>query len=336
MILVTGGTGLVGAHLLLELLKKEENIFALKRPSSDLNITKRIFSYYTDDFQNIFEKINWVEGDILDYQSIKDALKDITKVYHCAAAVSFQSSDKQTIADTNRSGTANLVNACLERGIEKLLHVSSIGTLGRAGVTGIVDEDSQWNSKKTSVYSISKYHSEMEVWRAIAEGLNAVIVNPSIIIGPADWSKGSAKLFDTMYHGLKFYTRGSNGFVDVEDVVKLMIILMESDISAERFIINGENVKYKELFTSMANALNVKPPQIKANRFLSKIAWRTLWVKSLFTGKQSSITRETAETANQTYNYSNNKVVEATSYKFMSIKESIKKTATYYLKDLKK
>lgn len=336
MILVTGGTGLVGAHLLLELLKKEKDIFALKRPSSDINITKRIFSYYTDDFQNIFDKIKWIDGDILDYQSITEALKDITKVYHCAAAVSFQSSDKQTIADTNRIGTANLVNACLESGIEKLIHVSSIGTLGRAGVTGIVDEDSQWNSKKTSVYSTSKYHAEMEVWRAIAEGLNAVIVNPSIIIGPADWNKGSAKLFDTMYRGLKFYTRGSNGFVDVEDVVKLMIILMESDISAERFIINAENVPYKIFFTSMANALNVKPPQIEAKRFLSEIAWRALWIKSLFTGKQSSITKETAVTANQIYNYSNKKIIDATSYKFMSIDESIKKTAAFYLKDLKK
>ena len=334
MILVTGGTGLVGAHLLLELLKKEENIFALKRPSSDLNITKRIFSYYTDDFQNIFDKINWIDGDILDYQSIIYALKDITKVYHCAAAVSFQSSDKQTISDTNRLGTANLVNACLETGIEKMLHVSSIGALGRAGITGIVNEDSQWNSKKTSVYSTSKYHAEMEVWRGIAEGLNAVIVNPSIIIGPADWSKGSAKLFDTMYHGLKFYTRGSNGFVDVEDVVKLMIIIMESDISAERFIINAENVPYKQFFSSMAKALNVKPPQIEAKRFLSEIAWRAFWVKSLFTGKQSSITKETAETANQTYQYSNKKVVDATSYKFMSIEDSIKKTAAFYLKDL--
>ncbi len=336
MILVTGGTGLVGAHLLLELLKKEKDIFALKRPSSDINITKRIFSYYTDDFQNIFDKIKWIDGDILDYQSITEALKDITKVYHCAAAVSFQSSDKQTIADTNRIGTANLVNACLETGIEKLIHVSSIGTLGRAGVTGIVDEDSQWNSKKTSVYSTSKYHAEMEVWRAIAEGLNAVIVNPSIIIGPADWNKGSAKLFDTMYRGLKFYTRGSNGFVDVEDVVKLMIILMESDISAERFIINAENVPYKIFFTSMAKALNVKPPQIEAKRFLSEIAWRALWIKSLFTGKQSSITKETAVTANQIYNYSNKKIIDATSYKFMSIDESIKKTAAFYLKDLKK
>jgi len=336
MILVTGGTGLVGAHLLLELLKKEKDIFALKRPSSDINITKRIFSYYTDDFQNIFDNINWVDGDILDYQSITEALKDVTKVYHCAAAVSFQSSEKQTIADTNRIGTANLVNACLETGIEKLIHVSSIGTLGRAGVTGIVDEDSQWNSKKTSVYSTSKYHAEMEVWRAIAEGLNAVIVNPSIIIGPSDWNKGSAKLFDTMYRGLKFYTRGSNGFVDVEDVVKLMIILMESDTSAERFIINAENVPYKIFFTSMANALNVKPPQIEAKRFLSEIAWRALWVKSLFTGKQSSITKETAVTANQIYNYSNKKIIDTTSYKFMSIDESIKKTAAFYLKDLKK
>jgi len=336
MILVTGGTGLVGAHLLYELLKKEENVFALRRSSSDTNITKRIFSYYTADFQKVFDKIIWIEGDILDYQSIGKALRGISKVYHCAAAVSFQSSDKQTIAKTNSEGTANLVNACVEKGIEKFLHVSSIGTLGRAGHSGIVDENTHWNAKKTSVYSTSKYHAEMEVWRAIAEGLNAVIVNPSIIIGPADWNKGSAKLFDTMYNGLRFYTSGSNGFVDVEDVVKLMIILMESDISSERFIINAENVSYKTLFTTMAKELDVRPPQIKANRFLSEIAWRALWIKSLFTGKKSSITKETAETASQKYKYSNNKIIEATSYNFLKIEESIKKTAAFYLQDLKK
>lgn len=335
MILVTGGTGLVGAHLLLELINRDEKVVALKRPTSDINITKRIFSYYTDNFEKLINKIDWVDGDILDYQSLIEALKGINKVYHCAASVSFQASDKQSIARTNRDGTANLVNACLEKGIEKLLHVSSTGALGRAGISGIVDEDSHWNGKKTSAYSISKYHAEMEVWRGIAEGLNAVIVNPSIIIGPADWNKGSAKLLDTMYNGLKFYTPGSNGFVDVEDVVKLMIILMESDISAERFIINAEDVHYKQLFTTMANALNVKPPQIEAKRFLSGIAWRVLWVKSLFTGKQSSITKETAETANQVYQYSNTKVVDATSYQFMSIEKSLKKTAAFYLKDLK-
>lgn len=335
MILVTGGTGLVGAHLLYELLKKEDIVIALKRKNSDVNITKRIFSYYTDGYDKLFKKIIWKDGDILDYESVYNSLKDVKFVYHCAAAVSFQSSDKHTISNTNREGTANLVNACLEADIQKLVHVSSIGTLGRAGISGIVDEDSQWNAKKTSVYSTSKYHAEMEVWRAMAEGLNAVIVNPSIIIGPADWNKGSAKLFDTMYKGLTFYTHGSNGFVDVEDVVKLMIILMESDIKEERFIINAENVNYKTLFSNMAIALNVKAPQIEAKRFLSEIAWRALWIKSLFTGKTSSITKETAETANQNYQYSNNKIIEATSYNFLPIEESIKKTAAFYLKDLK-
>lgn len=333
MIFVTGGTGLVGSHLLYKLVEKGSSPIALKRSSSDINKTLNTFSYYSDDAVNMFEKIQWVEGDLLDYRLLEEQTIGIDQVYHCGAAVSFQSGDKYILKDINVEGTANIVNACLENKVSKLVHVSSIGTFGRADADGVVTEETHWNNKKTSVYSTSKYHAEMEVWRGIAEGLNAVIVNPSIIIGPGNWNTGSSKLFTTMCNGLKFYTSGTNGFVDVIDVAEIMIRLMESDISDQRFILNSENISYKELFFTMAKELGVPPPKYQANSLMSEIAWRLLAIKSLFTGKKSTITRETAETANQLYNYSNNKIREALNYNFMPIHDSIVRTAKIFTEE---
>lgn len=335
MILVTGGTGLVGAHLLFRLTQNGENVRALKRSSSDIQKTRKIFSYYSENYESLLNKIEWVDGDILDYDSILNCLEGVDFVFHAAASVSFQSSDKSSLINTNVLGTENIVNAALEMKTKKLLHVSSIGSLGRAGTDGVVTEESQWNSKKTSVYSTSKYQAEMEVWRGIAEGLNAVIINPSIILGPGDWNSGSSKLFTTMYEGLKFYSTGTNGFVDVNDVVSSMILLMNSDISGERFILNSENISYKDLFYWMAEGLNVKPPKFEAGRFLSEIGWRLLFVKGLISGKKSSITKETAVTANQDYNYSNKKIKKAISIEFIGIKESLLRNARLFVLDNK-
>ncbi len=332
MILVTGGTGLVGSHLVYSLLMAGETPVVLKRSTSHISKIKRVFSYYSKDFESLFSKIKWVDGDICDYNSVLDAMEGIDYVYHTAAKVSFQSSDKESVISTNITGTTNIVDAALEKNVKKLLYVSSIGALGRA-IDGDVTEDSYWNSKKSSVYSTSKHYAEMEVWRGIAEGLNAVIINPSVIIGPGNWESGSAKLFSTMYNGLKFYSIGSNGFVDVKDVVSTMILLMKSDISAERYIINSENIGYKQFFTWMADSLNTDPPKFRAGPLLSGIGWRLLWIKGLLTGKVSTITKETAQTACQRYNYSNDKIVKETGYKFISVNESIERNSKLFLKE---
>jgi len=333
MILVTGGTGLVGSHLLYSLVLSGETPVALKRSSSDVSKTKKVFSYYTDEVESFFGKISWVDGDVLDYNSVLDAMQGVSYVYHAAASVSFHSSDSSNLVATNIQGTANIVNAALEKKINKLIHVSTIGALGRADATGIVTEETHWNSKKSSVYSTSKYHAEMEVWRGIAEGLNAAIINPSIILGPGDWNSGSSKLFTTMNNELKFYSIGSNGFVDVEDVTKAMILLMRSKTTGHRFIINSENISYKQFFRWMAKSLHVVAPKYKAGVFLSGIVWRLLWVKGLLTGKISTITKETAETACQRYNYSNEKIVNEIGIEFLSVRKSLEKNAKFFLLD---
>jgi len=312
MILVTGGTGFIGSHLLYHLVTSGKRVRAIKRNSSSLIQLHKTFQYYSSSPEKLLDKIEWIEGDILDISSLLKAFADIQQLYHTAAVVSFHGNDKQQLIHTNINGTANVVNAALEMKVGKLCHVSSIGALGRAESNGTVDENCNWNSKKSSVYSTSKHEAEREVWRGIAEGLNAVIINPSIVLGPGNWSAGSPQVFQTMWKGLKFYTSGTNGFVDVNDVAKAMIILMEGNFHNERFILNSENVSYKDFFGWMADAMKLPKPKYKAGPFLSGLSWRALKVLTFFTGKRSSITKETAETANQKYQYSNQKFAAAT------------------------
>lgn len=335
MILVTGGTGFIGAHLLFHLVNSGKQVRALKRASSNLDLIQKIFSYYSKDSSRLLNNIEWIEGDILDIYSLMDAFEGIEQLYHTAAVVSFHPKDKSTLIRTNIEGTKNVVNAALEQRVGKLCHVSSIGALGRADGSGIVDENRQWSSKKSSVYSTSKHEAEREVWRGIAEGLNAVIVNPSIVLGPGNWDAGSPQVFQTMWKGLKFYTGGTNGFVDVNDVARAMILLMEGEYSSERFILNSENIAYKQFFEWMAASMHLPAPKYKAGPLLSGIGWRALKVRSLFTGQPSSITKETAETANQHYRYANQKIIEATGMVFKPVKESVEQTASYFLQDLK-
>lgn len=256
MILVTGGTGLLGSHLLFELTSNGEKVRALKRVSSNTEIVKKVFGYYTDDPDHALSGIDWINGDITDPVEVSEALKGIKKVYHTAGFVSFDPADKEDILKINVNGTENIVNACLERGIEKLCFVSSTAAIGIADNGELLNEELYWTSKgKDSIYSISKYQAEMEVWRGINEGLNAVIVNPSVIIGPGEWRRSSARLFHEVYKGIRFYTQGITGYVDVRDVVKATILLMNGEFSGERYIISAGNYSYKEILSMIADSL---------------------------------------------------------------------------------
>jgi nucleoside-diphosphate-sugar epimerase len=331
MILVTGGTGFIGSHLLLQLLKGGKNVRALKRESSSTDLTKWIFSCYEEDHQNLFDKIEWVEGDLLDYPSLVDSLVDISYLYHVAAVVSFQSEDKENVVSVNVQGTANIVNAALESKVKKLCFVSSIGALGRAVSKEIVTEETAFApSGNNSVYSTTKYEAEREVWRGVAEGLDAVVVNPSIVVGPGNWNQGSPQMFQTMAKGLKFYTDGTNGFIDVNDVARIMIELMEGPITGERYILSTENIPYKTFFVWMADAMNMPAPRYHAGPKLSGVGWRFLKVMGLITGRRSSITRETARTANQDYRYSNEKLLQNISFQLTPIKLSVERTVSFY------
>ena len=337
MIFVTGGSGLVGSHLLFDLVSSGKQVRALIRKNSSTELTKKIFGYYSNDSEKLMNSIDWVEGDVMDIYSLYEAMEDVDKVYHAAALVSFHASDQKEMMKTNIDGTANIVNACLYKNIKKLCYVSSIASLGRTDNDEFIDEETQWkNSGNNSKYSISKYGAEREVWRGTIEGLPAVIVNPSVIIGPGDWKKGSSQLFQQVWNGLKFYTNGVNGYVDVRDVSKAMILLMDSDIVNSRYVISSENIDYLQLFTMISGGLNKKIPSIKANLFLSQIAWRAEKLRSSITGKKPLITKETARTAFHKYYYSNEKIKKALNFEFIPMPQSISETSKLFLRENKK
>ncbi len=334
MILITGGNGLLGAHLLYELASKGEYVRVLKRATSDISNVERIFNHYSSDANELLKKIEWVDGDILDVFSLDDALAGIDKVYHCAAIVSFKQKEKDKIYKVNAEGTANVVNACLRAGVKKLCHVSSTAALGKSDRNEVITEETKWKvSKQNSNYSISKFNAEREVWRGTVEGLNAVMVNPCVILGPGNWDDSSTAMFKTTYNGLKFYTEGGNAFVDVRDVAKVMVQLMDSEIHSERFLTIGENLKFKTLFGMMAEEMGKEKPKIRVEHELSEFGWRYEGIKTYFTGAEPRITKEMARAAHQTFEYSNDKLKKAIGFEFTPIKDTIKNTVAFFRKN---
>jgi dihydroflavonol-4-reductase len=334
MILVTGATGLVGSHLIYSLLQAHDTVVALCRPTSDKALVKKVLRYYADDVDTIFNRIQWREADLLDVYALQDVFDGITHVYHCAAIVSFNPAEADRTILENTQSTANLVNVCLHHKITKFIHVSSVAALGRAGKKSLISENTQWTpSKHNSAYAKSKYKSELEVWRGQQEGLDMAIVNPGIILGPGDWSQGSPALVKKIADGFKYYTLGTNGYVDVRDVVAIMIQLMTSDIKNDRFILVAENLSYKKIFDLMAEALGVKAPYAKAEAWQAALVWRAEWLRTKIFGGKPLITSETARSAQATYFYENNKVRKALDFTFVPIAETIEHICACYKAD---
>lgn len=325
MILVTGGTGLLGSHLLLELTNDFTSIKAIFRNEKKIELVQRLFLYYDPiNGQTRFDSIQWVNCDVLDSVTLYETMEGCEYVYHCAAIVSFDKDDFYKMMKINREGTSNVVNSCLELGIKKLCYVSSTAAIGNGENDPIVTEETKWKqSPTTSGYSISKYSAEKEVWRGVEEGLDVVIVNPCVIIGAGDWQESSLTMFATVEKGLRFYTSGANAFVDARDVALIMLKLMNSDFKNERYLCIGENSTFKNLFDTIARNLNKKEATILLNPLLIGLTWRVMWVISKLTGKKSPITKETARSAFGTTVYDASKIKKALSFEFKTINEMV-------------
>ena len=314
MILVTGATGFLGAEVALQLVKGGGTIRCTKRTTSAIPVILTPFK----------QLIEWVDADLMDVFALETAIAGITQVYNCAAWVSLKQADKKPMITTNVTGTANLVNLCLENKV-RLVHVSSVAAIGLAKPGDLITESHYLDQEtETDGYALSKLESEMEVWRGIAEGLDAVVVNPSIIIGKNAGIKGSGQLFETVRKGLKFYTAGSSGFVDVEDVAKCMIVLMNSNITAERFIISAENRNYKQITAEIAENFGIKPPASFASAWIMGLAWRGAALIAAITGSAPSIDKISAQAASMARNYDNNKISKAIGIDFKPLSRSIK------------
>ncbi len=323
MILVTGGTGFLGAYIIKELIEKGHTVRAIRRT------TKLPFFISS----SLFEKVEWVEGDILDVNSLEVAMEGIDTVIHSAAVVSFIKNERKNMYHVNVDGTANVVNIALEKNVRRIIYISSVAALGRTAGGGHVDEEKKWEESKVNThYAKSKYKGEIEVWRGFSEGLNGVILNPSTILGYGDWNNSSCAIFKKVYEEFQFYTGGINGFVDVEDAAKVIVLFAENNITEQRYIVNAENWEFQHLQNSIADGFNKKRPTKTASPFLMNIAWRFEKIKSLFSGNKPLITKESARVAQSKTYFENAKILkDLKGFSFTPLEETIKNACQLYL-----
>jgi nucleoside-diphosphate-sugar epimerase len=323
-ILVTGGSGLVGKELITQLLHKGESVLAIYNKT------------LLPDFNSPL--VQQVHCDILDVAGLDEIMPGIQQVYHCAALVNFNPSRKRELFRVNIEGTANVVNAALNAGVKKMLHVSSVAALGRIRENETINETMNWTEETSnSNYGQSKYMGELEVWRGTGEGMEAVIVNPTIILGGGNWEAGSSQIFKTVYEEFPWYADGVTGFVDVRDVARAMIALMESNISNQRFIISAANKSYREVFNLIAKGFNKKPPYKAVTPLLAKMIWRLEAIKSFFSKKDPLVTKETAATALAIANFDNSKLLKfLPGFQYTRLEDTISHTCSVLQQELNK
>jgi dihydroflavonol-4-reductase len=322
-ILVTGGTGFLGSYIIKELVEKNFRVRAIRR-------SNKLPAYIPKE---IFDKVDWIDGDILDVISLEEALEGIDSVIHAAAIVSFAKKDRDKMYRVNVEGTANVVNMALEKNVRRLIHISSVAALGRTTTGGSVNEEKKWEESKVNThYAKSKYKGELEVWRGVSEGLSGVILNPSTILGYGDWNSSSCAIFKNIYEEFKWYTPGINGFVDVEDVARVAVSMLANDINEQRFVVNGDNWAFKKLMDTIAENLGKKKPSRQTTPLLLNIAWRMEKFKSFFTRKKPLLTRESARVAISKTLFENDKVLKALpGFSFTPLQQTIRQASKKYL-----
>ena len=337
MILVTGGTGLLGAHLLYQLSLNHDKVRATYRTTNKIQETKRVFCYYQEDITHLFSKIEWVEADITNIPQLEAAFSNITTVYHCAALVTFEPDKYYVLRKVNIEGTANIVNLCIAHKINKLCHVSSIAALGEeTNPETAISETSEWNNDKDhNVYAISKHGAELEVWRGTQEGLNAVIVNPGVILGAGFWNHGgSASLFKKVYKGMSFFSEGNTGFIDVTDLTRVMIHLMENTSKNENYICITDHLTFKSFLDLMSKALGKNRPKRKLTRSLLEIGWRLDWLNHKLFGKRRQLSKQLARSIHQISFYDNSKLKSEIPFDLTPITDSITLNCKRYLDEI--
>jgi dihydroflavonol-4-reductase len=323
MILVTGGTGFLGAYIIKELIEKGRQVRAIRRSA-------KLPAYIS---KNILDKVQWMDGDVLDINALEDAMEGVDTVIHSAAIVSFIKKERKNMYRVNVDGTANVVNVALEKNVRRLIHISSVAALGRTAGGGHVDEVKKWTESKVNThYAISKFKAELEVWRGFSEGLSGVILNPSTILGYGDWNNGSSAIFKKVYEEFKWSSPGLNGFVGVEDVAKVVLLFVNNDITEQRYIVNSDNWYFEKLQNTIAYRFGKKGPARMATPMLMNIARYFESVKTMITGGKPILTKESVRVANSKTHFENDKILKALpGFSFTPLEETIKKACSLYL-----
>lgn len=324
-VLVTGGTGLLGAHLLHRLAAQGQRVRATRRAEADISFVEWVFGLYSSNPKPLLDLVEWAEADLLDYPTLLAATQGISTVYHTAAMVSFNPADAQAVLATNVLGTANLVDACLAQGVAELCHVSSVAALGSPNADGLIDERCAWGkSKGRSPYARSKFLGENQAWRAMEMGLRVVVLNPSVILGPGRWTSGSGQLFNRVRRGMPFYTNGVSGYVDVRDVAQAATELMaQPEINGERFVLNSQNISFGELFGLMAHHLHRRAPWLRIPKVLAAAAYPIVWLAGTISGRGNSLSWANLQSAFGQSHYSATKIAAQLNFRFIPIGDSI-------------
>lgn len=330
MIAVTGSTGLVGTHLLAHLAESTQAVKAFYRTSTKKDQALRVISdVYGDDVKQSVADMQWFLIDILDITALSTHLTDVDQIYHCAGKISNKPAEIKMTRKINIEGTANIMNMALKLGVQKVCHVSSVAALGH-NENGMIDEDAvRDNNKSVSNYSIAKYGAEMEAWRCAQEGLNVTIVNPGIIIGEGFYETGSGQLLNMVKSKTNFYVDKVGGFVDVKDVVKAMIKLMQQEAFNSRFILVAENLSFKEVMRKLAGHLGQKPPKFKLSKIILYIVLLSELILGLLKIKKRLLTRQMINELNSKTYYDNKKIKATINLKFTSIDETLKRVAKH-------
>ncbi|MCC5918170.1 MAG: NAD-dependent epimerase/dehydratase family protein [Cryomorphaceae bacterium] len=332
-IAVTGATGLLGAHFLWYAVQAYKGVVGICRDPKKTAQVREVFRHYDSERSDaLFEQIVWRTADLCTHLEVEDAISGVDIVFHLAARVSFDAREKKSLIAYNELLAETVVNACLYHKIPRLVHLSSVAALGRkTDHADAIDESTHWeNSKQNSVYALSKYRAEMEAWRGMEEGLEVLVICPPIILGPGFWKQSSGKLYPTVAKGLPFYTHGENGFVDVRDLSKAMIQLVQAGKWNEKFIVSGVHLSYRELFNAMAKKAGAKLPYIHLNPFLGNILWRLESIRSRISGAQPLISKETFRSSQGKYRYISDKLIRTIDFSFTPIESTISWIGDWY------
>lgn len=330
MNLVTGATGFLGTHLLAKLILQQEKTIAIfrneKKKEHSIKILLKDPAIST---ASIAEYIQWEEADILDVPRLEEVFENgIKHLYHCAGFISNSPSDYKKMRRMHIHGTKNIVNLSIALGVKKMCHVSSIATLSPDEISNQMTEKITISEQdKTNVYAIAKYGAEREVWRATQEGLDAVIVNPGVILGDGFEASGSGLILKKAKDGFPFYIPKKTGFVDVYDCVEIMYQLTNHQVSTQRFILVSENTSFKKVMTRIAEKYQTKPPRYKLTKTLFYMIWGIESVLSIF-GYKKQTNLDLIKNMNSTSAYDNSKIKETLNYQFRSLEVSIDRIAT--------
>ena len=333
LVFLTGSTGLIGGHLLVGLYKRNYKVRALIRKSSSFIQLKLICDFYGVSFEELHDSVEWVEGDTLDFVGLHELMKGVDDVFHCAAMVSFNQKNRNEILRINVQGTSNMVDTSIDCGVKRFCFISSIAALGSEKNNGLIDEYSLRDPYKiTSSYSESKYLSELEVWRGSTEGLDVVILNPGVVLGPGNPDKGSLLFFKVAKKGIPFYTEATTGYVDVRDIARAAIELMTRGIFGKRFVLVSENIDNKRLFTLIANSFGKKGPVFLAGKTILYFAVFISRIVSILTGNTPQLTFDTVRSAQHPQRFSSKQIKEVLNFEFIPIEQTVGDTVGFIKK----